>query len=206
MAPSPHRASPSSFVVGVDLGQSADYTAIVVCEYFKPQDDTLRHYQVRHVERVPLGTSYPVIVARVQTILQAEALQKRSALVVDATGVGQAVVDMLRQAGLRPLAVYIHGGDRVHPQGGMRYNVPKRDLVGVLQVLLHSRRLEFAAAHPMTPVLVQELTNFKVTIDPHTAHDSYSAWRDGIHDDLVLACALACWWGEYQDKRRIRTL
>jgi hypothetical protein len=26
-----------------------------------------------------------------------------------------------------------------------------------------------------------------------TAHDSYEAWREGDHDDLVLATALACW-------------
>ena len=93
----------------------------------------------------------------------------------------------------------------VHAYGNTRYNVPKRDLVGVLQVLLHSRRLVFAAEHPMTPVLMQELSNFKVTIDPRTAHDSYAAWREGIHDDLVLATALACWYGEWQDTRRAGT-
>jgi hypothetical protein len=27
-----------------------------------------------------------------------------------------------------------------------------------------------------------------------TAHDSYEHWREGDHDDLVLAAALACWW------------
>jgi len=31
---------------------------------------------------------------------------------------------------------------------------------------------------------------------PQTAHDAYSAWREGQHDDVVLARALACWWGE----------
>ena len=30
-------------------------------------------------------------------------------------------------------------------------------------------------------------------IDPLTAHDSYGYAREGIHDDLVLAVALACW-------------
>jgi hypothetical protein len=49
---------------------------------------------------------------------------------------------------------------------------------------------------PLAQTLVQELLTFRVTIDPKTAHDSYSAWREGLHDDLVLATALACWWGE----------
>jgi hypothetical protein len=38
--------------------------------------------------------------------------------------------------------------------------------------------------------------NFKVKIDPVTAHDSYSAWREQDHDDMVLAVALAAWYGE----------
>jgi hypothetical protein len=40
------------------------------------------------------------------------------------------------------------------------------------------------------------MLNFKVKIDPETAHESYSAWREAEHDDLVLAVALATWWAE----------
>jgi hypothetical protein len=29
-----------------------------------------------------------------------------------------------------------------------------------------------------------------------TGNDSYEAWREGIHDDLVLSVALACWFAE----------
>jgi hypothetical protein len=34
----------------------------------------------------------------------------------------------------------------------------------------------------------------------HAGHDTYEAWREGTHDDFVLAAALACWYAE----RRIR--
>ncbi len=27
-------------------------------------------------------------------------------------------------------------------------------------------------------------------------NDTYEAWRESDHDDLVLAAAIACWWGE----------
>ena len=40
--------------------------------------------------------------------------------------------------------------------------------------------------------LLQELVNYRVKIDPLTAHDSYNA-REGKHDDLVLALCLAVW-------------
>ena len=101
---------------------------------------------------------------------------------------------MLDHAGLSPVPVSIHGGDRVSVDRG-NYRVPKRDLVSCIAVLLQQKRLQFAQL-PMTPTLVQELLNFKVKIDPATAHDSYAAWREQDHDDLVLSLALSCWWGE----------
>lgn len=30
-------------------------------------------------------------------------------------------------------------------------------------------------------------------VNVSTGHDSYEAWREGDHDDLVLAAALAAW-------------
>jgi len=33
-------------------------------------------------------------------------------------------------------------------------------------------------------------------IHPETAHESFSAWREQAHDDLLLALALCTWWGE----------
>ena len=100
---------------------------------------------------------------------------------------------MIDDLGLRPIRVQIHGGDRVTGEG-RSYRVPKRDLVAAVQVLLQNGKLRIAPGE-MTDVLVQELINFRVKIDPETAHDSYSAWREKDHDDLVLAVALACWWG-----------
>lgn len=44
-------------------------------------------------------------------------------------------------------------------------------------------------------MLINELLSFKVKITPN-AHDTYGTWREGVHDDLVLAVALAYWIGE----------
>jgi len=40
------------------------------------------------------------------------------------------------------------------------------------------------------------LLNFKVKIDPKTAHDSYESWRESIHDDMVLSAAMSTWYAE----------
>ena len=117
---------------------------------------------------------------------------------MDGTGVGRAVLDMMRASGLDPVAITIHGGDAVTYDHGWR--VPKRDLVGAMQVLLQSGRFKVSNALPLAPVLTQELLQFKVKIDPLTAHDSYGAWREGAHDDIVLACAVACWYAERMAK------
>ena len=96
----------------------------------------------------------------------------------------------------------IHGGDRTIQEERFNWRVPKRDLVATLQVLLLRKRLKVASKLELGPVLNQEMLNFRVKIDPTTAHDSYSAWRERDHDDLVLAVALGCWWGEKGPKKK----
>lgn len=175
------------FCAGLDLGQSADYTALAILEVG-------REYHARHLQRFALGTPYPAIVSQVGAIMQAPALRGRCLLVVDATGVGAPVVDLLFAAGLPCVAITIHGGDAVTGAGNA-WRVPKRDLVSILQVLLQTGRLKFAAELPEAPILIQELMAFRVTISD-AGHDSYAAWREGAHDDLVLAVALALWYCE----------
>ena len=190
-----------SYLVGLDLGQSRDCSALVIVEQqqIPPAQPT---YAVRHLYRWPLDTPYPRITRDLEALLARPPLAGRHELVVDQTGCGRPLVDQLRQAGLSLIAVSLHGGDTVS-QVGSNYRTPKRDLVGVTHVLLQQHRLQFAEALPLAPVLTQELLSFKVKIDPATAHESYSAWREKDHDDLVLALALALWWGERTAASRI---
>jgi len=210
-------------LIGLDLGQRNDFTAISVVErHLVPTGDmgsrkvwngdewgevaTLaveRHYHCRHLDRYR-DVPYPEVVADVVSLV--EAIEGNLVLVVDATGVGLPVYDSLRAElvealgsyteGVELLGVLIHGGDRVTRGKRNTFGVPKRDLVGVAQVLLESRRLKVAEGLELRPVLLEEMRNFRVKIDPRTAHDSYSHWREQDHDDLVLSVALACWVGE----------
>jgi hypothetical protein len=135
-------------------------------------------------------------------------------LAVDATGVGLPVIDMLRKRLREELkgtdtyvdqaTVTITGGDSVtkSPDGGLR--VPKRDLISATLVLLQNGQLKIAEGLALRETLVKELLNFRVKINISTAHDSYEAWREGDHDDLVLSVALACWAGERYLRRRAR--
>ncbi len=159
------------FVVGLDLGQVQDYTAVEVVQRSAVRDGVM---QILHLERFPLGTSYPTIVTRMAHLFATPPLREQASLVVDATGVGTAVIDLLTQAKLSPIAITITGGDKIHREAKNRYSIPKRELVGCLQVLLQTGRLKIANALTEAELLVKELLAFQVKITA-SAHDTYGA-------------------------------
>src|SRR5580698_10126959 len=108
------------YFVGLDLGQRQDYSAVAVVEREERRLAYLAPcMRVRHLERMPLGTPYVEVVRRVGEIMRHPALGPWSRLVVDATGVGAPVVEMLRAARpvLRVTAVTITGGDKAQGSG-----------------------------------------------------------------------------------------
>jgi hypothetical protein len=189
------------FVLGLDLGQQADYTALAVLERRKladprrPDVQLPCQYALRHLKRWQLKTSYTAIVAEVVALVKTPPLSWPM-LAIDQTGVGAAVVDMFRQAApeaqLRP--VLITTGHEVRIGNDGAYHLPKKELVSVLQVLLQSRRLKVANV-PERELLVKELQNFRVKVTV-AANETFEAWRERDHDDLVLAVAMAAWLAE----------
>jgi hypothetical protein len=211
------------YFVGLDLGQTSDFTALAILERTQtdvPSDSDgqtfcvrqswsgfvtvpvreaipkrVRTFAVRHLERFQLGTSYPAICDRMRQLFAQPPLAGAT-LVVDQTGVGRAVVDMIRKVGLKAMIrpITITAGHDVVADGA-GWHVPKKELVSVLQVLLQSRHLQVARQLPMAAVLVKELESFRVKITA-SAHETFEAWRERDHDDLVLAVALAAWVGQ----------
>jgi hypothetical protein len=186
---------PGSYILGLDLGQTKDFTALAVLECQAAETTTERpEYALRHLRRFPLGTPYTEIVPAVATLVQSGPLAE-SPVVVDQTGVGRAVVDMLRRAGGWVVPVTITGGHAVTMSEDRSFHVPKKELVSCLQVVMQSRRLRIARQLHEAAVLVRELQQFQVKIT-QAAHETFGVWRERQHDDLVLAVALACWWAE----------
>jgi hypothetical protein len=147
-------------------------------------------YNLRHLERLPLGTNYPAQVQYVACLLRREPLASHdTATYVDQTGVGRAVFDMFRQARLPHLyGVTITGGNEVtHDVGG--WHVAKLELVSRLQALLHSKELAVEPTLEDAPALLKELQDFRVKFS--TAGNPIFGAREGAHDDIVLATALA---------------
>jgi hypothetical protein len=144
---------------------------------------------VRRLEQFSLGTPYPDVCQRLQMLFGSLPLAG-SSLAKDQTGVGRPVVDLLRQARvgawLRPNT--ITAGHKATPADGGGWWVPKKELVGVLQVLLQARRIKVPLSLPEAQTPVQEMLNFRVKVTA-SAHETFEAWRERDHDDLVLAVA-----------------
>jgi hypothetical protein len=133
---------------------------------------------------------------------------KGATLVVDETGIGTAVTDMLTARRVATQRVTITGGTAVTRNGGNHWHVAKQALVNAVEVVLDGRRLTVPTVLPLAETLVAELDNFRVKKTPLGA-DTFGAggeWREGAHDDLVLAVALAVWAGETLPSGQVRVV
>jgi hypothetical protein len=201
-----------SLYIGLDLGQAQDFSALSIIEcvrtvtsqYNLPgwesrvkTKDEIEQLHCIHLQRWQLRTSYPAIVADVVEMINGITPERtpdgKPILAIDATGVGAAVVDLFKRERINAklVPIQIVAGANVSKENGMT-RVPKRDLVSVVQVGLQNRTLKIASGLHLAETLSRELQNFTVKITD-AANDVYGAWREGTHDDLVLAVALAVW-------------
>ena len=178
--------------IGVDLGKMRDHSAIAVVR--RPETfvrtATLHPWTVIderrdgpaaliHMEKIPLGTPYVKVVERIRQVAQHPELGAgKRQVVVDATGVGMPVVDMLRavRLGCELKPVTITGGMGENYSRGI-YSVGRSDLLSGLRSSLETKWMEIGKGQRIWPELRKQLIGF----------GGCGA------DDLVLAFALAAW-------------
>jgi hypothetical protein len=194
----PWHSERRAWSIGIDLGQANDPSA--VCGIERVQSYVREHaqdkpklyqtrYNVRHLERLPLGLPYPQQAAHFLAMLARPELAGAD-VYVDGTGVGRAVCDLLRDTGLKFTAVHITSGRNVTGGAGVA-GVPKLELISRLQAALHAGELKIAKTLPEAGAFVRELAAFRVQQTDSGAL-TFNA-KQGAHDDLVLAAALALW-------------
>jgi hypothetical protein len=216
------------YIVGIDIGQVFDPTAACVIRRSMAGGDhreTMRYrLDVVHLERYPLGLSYPAIVARVKALVERPELQPRPRLALDSTGVGRAVTDLLLAARLpaEVIPVTLTGGTEVRvdwwSESVPGFWVPKSEMMTV-QVVIEASSGESVPGFwvPKSEVIgtTQSLLNtgrLKIARGLHLAdvlrqelsdfrmtvsgrgHESFNA-REGAHDDVLLSVAIGCWVG-----------
>lgn len=203
--------------LGYDPAQSFDESALVLVESVREpiqvlQGDPLKSVDwrtlrqrlgpqqlyVRKIRRLPKHTPYPQQVEMVRTMIDnAARIGKRAELVIDITGVGLPIAQMMPgQVGLHPTRILITSGNEVTRANG-DWRVPKKVLVGLLDSHLNNGELALPAlsARGNTPddleikELKKQMQNF---VAGYSANGSatYAASGQG-KDDLVLALSYA---------------
>ncbi len=192
-------------LMGIDIGHRREPTAICVAELEERQGDGRRitnHFVIRHLESLPLGTSYPEVAARLSEVSSSirQRVNCSPYLYVDATGIGEPIIDLLHEeaTGLGSITpvYFTHGDQRIHEGGQIRLG--KAYLVSRLQMLLQTHRLHLPRTAE-SERLAQELLDYEIQVDEQ-ANDRYGAFRVGSHDDLVTALGLAV----HKEPRRIQ--
>lgn len=188
---------------GLDLAQTSDYSALAIIERNIVWADQaagrkVRTYLTRYLRRWR-GVSYESLVQDIVTIMGK--LDQAPPLIVDGSGVGRPVVEMLRRArpNARILPVTIVAGATETENDAMGYrHVPKLFLVTTLEALIGAtdpRRFFIAPSLELAPQLARELANFTKKLTA-AGNETYEAAKSSDHDDLPIAVALACQWGE----------
>ncbi|MDR3718888.1 MAG: hypothetical protein P4K98_08805 [Bryobacteraceae bacterium] len=204
---------PPHVYLGLDLGQRHDPAAIAILHRTVEPTGAFNHvtweferevhFRLCHTERLALGTSYIQIVARIGRLLEklsaplpgshcyAGTAPLRT-LVVDASGVGRPVVELIRKSrigwtpepgnpprvAIAPVTITASGSPHCEASGDEF--VSRRDLITNLRILLERRLLKISGRIHDRQALLKELVELQD--------------RSGSkHDDLVMATAIACW-------------
>ncbi len=195
------------YIIGIDLGRENDPTAMVIgrqiltpAQDLKVQGTSImytdtalsRSLSIVYAEQIPLRTTYPDIARRIVEIAKGPTLADRCDIIMDATGVGSPVVDLVREGGVVAQGVVITGGDKETLRDD-RSSVPKLKIVDSIVALLHSQRITFARGLPLSQEIQKQLSEFQLKRQA-SGKVKYENSLDTVHDDLVIALGLVCWW------------
>ena len=187
----------ATYVLGLDVGPPGEPTGLAILErpaYDKPPREP--EYHLRHAERFTPGTSYPAIIDSVVARGRSAGISG-CPLVIDQTAVGPTFIQQFWKAesGLYVIPLSVTAGQSIQKSEDGTEMVPKRDLVTALQMALQNHRLKIAPDLLHANLLTAELAQFRLRRVP-MSETANLEWREGRHDDLVFAVALAVWYAD----------
>lgn len=196
----------SDYVLGVDLGKTNDpavFSAALREEAPGDWDRQRFTLSLRVLHQEPLGTRYQDVIAHLADLVQFLYNQEGLAVsvAVDATGVGEPVMELVRENDvLKDVSwgICISGGqsvrkDRGHPNDLV---VPKKDLVGALQVALQEGLFRCHPSLPLLGELRDQMLQFR---EKKKSRVTAFEGAGTTHDDVVMSAAYICWLSNYLD-------
>ncbi len=208
----------TEYVVVQDLAKKFDYTTTeihrITPELLVSPSRTSRVYYFEDVVfRDKRQMKYSQLPVYTKELMQSMELEGQCALVIDGTGVGEAVYDLYDDAGLDPLKIIFGSGNSPTIQADRNsfsvtskfgkvsgIVVPKADLVGALQVYVQQGRLRQVEGLPFAEESRRQFQNFVGRINEKDKYVKYGNLDDEIHDDMVVTAAMACWYTQHTRK------
>jgi hypothetical protein len=182
--------------IGLDVGKERDPAALTVLQSGQPRPGSHRpRWQALSIGNIELGTPYQ----RLADITAGVGLEFAQAgyptvVTIDATGIGAAVVELVRTLApeLHVVAVTISSGHTLTHSAPDQYVVGKHRLTECLQVALEQRGLDIPDSDGARE-LRRQLERFtrRRTRTGYHRHEAAEG-----HDDLVLTLELAVWTGD----------
>lgn len=212
------------YAVILDPGKRRDPAAIIVGHHYRKIIDGLP--EKGRPDRIVgmcdvvfadqfIDKPYPELVEYVAKVVGMRDLSNNSDLVVDATGVGEAVVDIMIRAGLAPIPILVTGGTEVRrvyadagavfaqPPGSTRLaplrvlkeiHVPRDDIIAAGGVMLEQGRIRIARGLKWAAEIKKQLDNLPLNKKPLREEDRGPVEVEEVHDDFAFAFCLLCWW------------
>ena len=186
-------------IISLSLGTVAEPSGLVVVKPWSskyppagrlPEAEVGTYFDVVEIERFPAGRPLPAIINRVSEIASDKRVSRESIILLDISSVGTAPLRAFQTRGMYPAAIDLtNAGAEGYANDAQQ--VPLRDAIGAAQVVLETTRLKVASALKLATTLVSDLQAFDskpIARNPDL--------RGGRNTDLVLALAVALWWGD----------
>lgn len=192
------------WIIAIDIAKNHDRTAIVIArksQEFLRDGRNISYLDVVDVQMIE-QLSYPDLARYVKKLDLHADLHGNNELIVDSTGVGEAVCDNMEDIGLSPQRIIFTGGDNstrheMKSSAGFVYrttfNVPKTELIDTLQLTMQEGRVRIAPGIPFEKDIREQFAHFVGKMSK-SKNMIYGNDKDEIHDDLVCAFAMGAWW------------
>jgi hypothetical protein len=206
----------NEYVITVDIAKKRDYTSIFIAKQtpdivegnptLQNPDRIIKFMDIVYMEQFN-NISYPNLVKIIGDRAGHSSLVGNSDLLVDGTGIGEAVVDLLREKGLSPIPIIFTGGNAsrevYHEIGSVfsttgqlrgarmlkEIHVPKTHLIDAGRIMMQQRRVRVAPGLKEADDFRNQLASFTTKANGKTEADS-----ELTHDDKVVCFLMGAWW------------
>lgn len=205
------------YILAWDVAQKQDRTAIQLWrrtpQIIEGATDRIFEYLDLVYQREMDAVPYPEQCKIVSNFIGSEKLKNNTDVVIDATGIGQAVVDIMREYKVEPIPIVFTNGATMTEKyqdrqsrfgsgafGSMRVLqelcVPKVDMIHAAKVMMEQDRVRIAPNVAGADAFTKQLSGFTGKINVH-GNMQYGNDAETQHDDWVSCFIMACWYSKY---------